>query len=87
MTEQMIVDMGRQALITTLSVAGPMLAAALIIGLSVSLFQAMTQINEMTMTFVPKIIGILVTGVIALPWAIQKMVQFATDIFQMIQSL
>ena len=61
MSEQMILDLGRQALLTTLSVAGPMLAAALLIGLLVSLFQAVTQINEMTMTFVPKIVGILIT--------------------------
>ena len=87
MTEQMIIDLGRQALFTTLSVAGPMLGAAILIGLVISLFQAVTQINEMTLTFVPKIIGILITGVIALPWAIQIMLQFTRRIFLMIQNL
>ena len=87
MTEQMIIDLGRQALLTTLSVAGPMLGVAILIGLVISLFQAVTQINEMTLTFVPKIIGILITSVIALPWAIQTMVQFTRRIFLMIQNL
>jgi flagellar biosynthetic protein FliQ len=87
MTEQMILDLGRQALFTTLTVAGPMLATGLTIGLAVSLFQAVTQINEMTMTFVPKIVGILVVGVIALPWVIQTMVSFTKQIFMMIQTL
>ena len=87
MTEQMIIDLGRQALITTLSIAGPMLATALTIGLAVSLFQAVTQINEMTMTFVPKIVGILVVGLIALPWMLQTMLQFTRHVFLMIQSL
>ncbi len=87
MTEQVILDLGRQALLTTLTVAGPMLAAALLIGLGVSLFQAVTQINEMTMTFVPKIVGILITGLIALPWVMRVMVGFTRQVFQLIQGM
>jgi flagellar biosynthetic protein FliQ len=85
MTEQLILDLGREALTTTLMVAGPMLAAALIIGLGVSLFQAVTQINEMTMTFVPKIVGILVTGLIVLPWIMQVMLGFTRRLFLLIE--
>jgi len=87
MTEQVILDLGRQALMTTLSVAGPMMAAALLIGLAISLFQAVTQINEMTMTFVPKIIGILLTGLIVLPWIMQVMVNFTRGVFGLIVKL
>ena len=87
MSEQMVLDLGRQALITTLSVAGPMLAAALLIGLLVSVFQAVTQINEMTMTFVPKIVGILVVGLITLPWILQVMLSFTRQVFTMIERL
>jgi flagellar biosynthesis protein FliQ len=81
MTEQFIVDIGREALFTTLKVAGPMLASALIIGLMVSIFQAVTQINEMTMTFVPKIVGILITGLLVLPWIMGVMVGFTRKLF------
>jgi flagellar biosynthesis protein FliQ len=84
MNEQMILDLGQNALLTTLSVAGPMLAVALLIGLVVSLFQAVTQINEMTMTFVPKIVGILVTGLIALPFMMRVMLNFTRGVLEMI---
>lgn len=87
MNEQLVLDLGRQALVTTLMVAGPMLAAALLIGLLVSVFQAVTQINEMTMTFVPKIVGILVVGLITLPWVLQVMLGFTRQVFTMIERL
>ncbi len=87
MSEQMVLDLGRQALVTTLMVAGPMLAAALLIGLLVSVFQAVTQINEMTMTFVPKIVGILVVGLVTLPWVLQVMLSFTRQVFAMIERL
>jgi len=81
MTEQFVIDIGREALLTTLKVSGPMLAAALVIGLLVSIFQAVTQINEMTMTFVPKIVGILITGLLVLPWIMGVMVSFTRKLF------
>lgn len=87
MNEQMVLDLGRQALVTTLMVAGPMLAAALLIGLLVSVFQAVTQINEMTMTFVPKIVGILVVGLVTLPWVLQVMLSFTRQVLTMIERL
>jgi len=86
-SEQLVLDLGRQALVTTLMVGGPMLAAALVIGLLVSVFQAVTQINEMTMTFVPKIVGILVVGLITLPWVLQVMLGFTRQVFTMIERL
>lgn len=84
MNEQMILDIGRQAMLTTLQVAGPMLLTALLIGLVVSIFQAVTQINEMTMTFVPKIVGVLLAGVLALPWIMAIMLGFTRQLFTLI---
>jgi len=86
-TEQLILDIGREALMTTLMVAGPMLAAALLIGLGISIFQAVTQINEMTMTFVPKIVGVLVAGLVALPWVIEIMTGFTKRLYALIAGI
>ena len=60
MTPQMVVSIGREALTVVLMVSGPMLLFGLIIGLVISIFQAITQINEMTLTFVPKILAVAV---------------------------
>ena len=61
MTPEFVVDIGRKAMETVLLVSAPMLLAALIVGLIISIFQAATQINEQTMTFIPKIVAVLVT--------------------------
>lgn len=58
MSEVLIIDVGRKALLTMLQMGGPMLLAALIIGLTISLIQSATQLNEMTMTFIPKVLGV-----------------------------
>jgi flagellar biosynthetic protein FliQ len=84
MTPEMVIDIGRQALYTMLTVSAPLLGVALIIGLGVSILQAVTQINEMTLTFVPKIIAISVTAIIFLPWIIRVLVGFTTRVFAMI---
>lgn len=68
MTPESVVTIGRQAVEVTLMVAAPMLLMALGIGLIVSIFQAATQINEQTLSFIPKLVGILVSLVIAGPW-------------------
>ena len=81
MSPEFIVNIGRQAIETTLFVAGPMLIAALVIGLVISIFQAATQINEQTMTFIPKIVGVFVTLLIFAPWMLQKLSAFLQVIF------
>lgn len=86
MTVQTLIDIGQLALITFLKVAGPMLAAGMLIGVAVSLFQSMTQINEMTLTFVPKIVGVLVTAVIFMPWIVSTLMKFAYDMLVTIPS-
>ncbi|MBW6508754.1 MAG: flagellar biosynthesis protein FliQ [Desulfuromonadales bacterium] len=81
MTPEFVVGIGRQAIETTLMCAAPMLIAALIIGLVISIFQAATQINEQTMTFIPKIVGVFVTLLIFSPWILQKATAFLISIF------
>ena len=61
---------------TAVFVAGPMLLAGMVVGLAISIFQAATQINEMTMTFVPKILTVFLVLILTLPWAISQMTRF-----------
>ena len=80
MTIQLALDVGQKALMTTLLVAGPVLIAAIVIGISVSLFQSMTQINEMTLVFVPKIVVVMVATIIFLPWIVEILTQFTREL-------
>ena len=84
MTPEFVVDIGRQAVETVLMVAGPLLIVALVTGLSIAIFQAATQINEQTMTFIPKIVAVLVTLLIMAPWMIKVLLAFTTRIYQSI---
>ncbi len=68
MTPENIMTLGRQAIEVTVMVAAPLLLVALVIGLVVSIFQAATQINEATLSFIPKLLGIFATLVLAGPW-------------------
>ncbi|GHT86155.1 flagellar export apparatus protein FliQ [Betaproteobacteria bacterium] len=81
MTPTAVVDLGRQAVEVTLMVSAPLFLAALITGLTVSIFQAATQINEMTLTFVPKLVAIFLTLVIAGPWMITTLTDFMRRLF------
>ena len=87
MTPEMVVSIGREALTTVLLVASPMLLIALIVGLVISIFQAVTQINEMTMTFVPKILGVALALLIFLPWMISMLTDFARHMFDLIPTM
>ena len=82
MTPESIMTMGQQALFTALLVSAPLLLAALAIGLVVSVFQAMTQINEMTLSFIPKLIGIFAMTALAGPWMIMTLVDYVRRLFQ-----
>jgi len=84
MNEVGVVEVGRQAFWVILSTGGPILAAGLVIGLLIALFQALTSIQEMTLVFVPKIIIIFITLLIMLPYMIQNMVVFGESIFDKI---
>jgi flagellar biosynthetic protein FliQ len=75
-TPESVMTIGRHALELTLLVSAPLLLAALAVGILVSVFQAATQINEMTLSFIPKLIAILVMLVLAGPWMITMMVDY-----------
>lgn len=75
---------GRQALELTLLVAAPLLLTALVIGLIVSIFQAATQINEMTLSFIPKLLGMFVVLIIAGPWMIGLLLDYMQRLFSSI---
>jgi flagellar biosynthetic protein FliQ len=87
MTQEFVIHLAKNALTTTLLVSSPLLLAGLIVGLSVSIVQAVTQINEMTLTFVPKIIAVAVAFAIFLPWILRLLVDFTVQLFQMFPSL
>lgn len=87
MTPEFVIDIGRQAIETTLMVAAPMLIVALVVGLIISIFQAATQINEQTMTFIPKIVGVFVTLLIFAPWMMQKLTAFLIMIFNQLPNV
>ncbi|CAI4033008.1 flagellar biosynthesis protein FliQ [Nitrospira tepida] len=80
MTPDMVVEIGRGAVETTLLVAAPMLGMSLVIGLLVSLFQALTQINEATLSFVPKILGVFLATMLFFPWMIRVLTGFMTHL-------
>jgi flagellar biosynthetic protein FliQ len=81
MTPESVMTLGRQALELTIVVSAPVLLTALIIGLLVSIFQAATQINEQTLTFIPKLVGMFVVLIIAGPWMVGMMVDFIQRLF------
>jgi len=87
MTPEMAIDICRKAVQTILMAAAPMLIIGMVIGLLVSIFQAATQINEQTLTFVPKIVAVFVTIVIFGPWLIKLLILFTTGIFDMMATL
>lgn len=84
MTENMVMSIVKEALYTSALVGGPILILSLIVGLLVSIFQATTQIQEQTLTFVPKLIVIALTLVIGGNWMLQEVIKFTSKIINMI---
>lgn len=76
-----------QALWTVAQLSGPLLAAALIVGVVISLLQAVTQVNEMTLSYVPKIIAIALVLIIAGPWMLQTLIDYTAHLFSSLPSL
>jgi len=87
MTPEVVVNLVQQALQVTLLVSAPLLLTALATGLLVSIFQAATQINEMTLSFIPKLIAIFAVTVLAGPWMIGVMVDFTRRLFVSLPSV
>ena len=87
MTPETVMTMGRNAMEITLMVSAPLLLVALIIGLIISIFQAATQINEATLSFIPKLVGIFVALVVAGPWMLSVMLDYMRQVFTGIPGL
>ena len=87
MSHVLVVDLARNMIMTALLIAAPMLVVALAVGLIVSIIQAVTQIQEQTLSFVPKLVAVSVTFIIALPWIIQIMVKYTSELFRSLPSM
>lgn len=81
MTPETVITIAQQAVELTLMISAPLLLSALVIGLAVSIFQAATQINEMTLSFIPKLLGIFLVLVWVGPWMINTMVDYIQRLF------
>lgn len=84
MTPEMVLQLGRNALEIALILAGPVLLFGLIAGLVVAVFQALTQINEMTLIFIPKIAATVLAIALFGPWMLQKLINYTTALFEAI---
>ena len=81
MTEDILIDLGRRALLVTLMASAPMLLVGMIVGLIISVFQSVTQIQEITLTFVPKIVCVMVAFILFLPWILSLLLVFVEPLF------
>jgi len=81
MTDAAALSLAGEALMTALMVSAPILLVSLVIGVVISIFQAMTQVNEVTMTFVPKILGVFAVSAVFGPWMVGTMVNYTTRLF------
>ncbi len=82
MTPVLAAELLQRALTLVLTVGGPLLLAALLVGIVISLMQAVTQVQEQSLTFIPKLVVVSVVFVVALPWMIRAMVEFTVGMFQ-----
>ncbi len=87
MTEEMVVELLTEVFYTVFTILVPILSASLIIGIVISIFQAATSIQEMTLTFVPKILFTAVTVILLIPWIIEKMIGITHKVFSLIDAV
>lgn len=87
MNDQLVVQIVRDAFYYLFMVVGPILLISLVVGLIISIFQAATSISEQTLTFVPKLVIVLVLTVVLLPWMISNMKTFTYEMFNMIATI
>ena len=76
MNPEYVIKLGQETMLLVLTIGGPILVVALVVGLAVSIFQAVTQVHEMTLTFIPKIVAVGGVILLTLPWMMQKIVDF-----------
>jgi flagellar biosynthesis protein FliQ len=82
MNPEFAVELVKTMIFQALALAAPILIVAMVIGLGVSLFQAVTSIHEQTLSFVPKVIGIVVVMIVALPWMVRSTIEFTTMLIE-----
>jgi flagellar biosynthesis protein FliQ len=87
MTDASILDIAMQTMLVTLKLSAPILLTALSIGFAISLFQAMTQIQEFTLAFVPKVVGIGIALIVSGNWMLHTLIDFTVDLFERIPTL
>ena len=87
MNAETVMALGRQAIEVALMLSGPMLLSALVFGLTVSIFQAATQINEATLSFIPKLVGTFTVLILVGPWMLQLFVDYIRQLFERIPQL
>lgn len=87
MSGALAVDLVRQAVLLALTVAAPLLATALFVGILISLIQAVTQLQEQTLTFIPKLLTIALVFVLTLPWALARLVEYLAGVLRSLPSL
>ena len=87
MNQTMVLELAKNSLMMAMLIGAPMIGMGLIVGLMISLFQAVTQINEMTLTFVPKIVAVVVALIIFGPWMLSNIMSFTIALFNSLSSL
>jgi flagellar biosynthetic protein FliQ len=87
MTDSTVIQLALQTMLVALKLSAPILVTSLVIGFTISLFQSMTQIQEFTLSFVPKLIGVGVALLVCGNWMLHTLIDFTNDLFDMIPSL
>ena len=87
MTDTTVINIALQTMVVALKLSAPILVTSLVIGFTISLFQSMTQIQEFTLAFVPKLVGVGVALLVSGGWMLQTLVDFTQDLFAMVPSL
>jgi flagellar biosynthetic protein FliQ len=87
MTDTDVLEIAMQTMVVSLKLSAPVLVTALVIGFAISLFQAMTQIQEFTLAFVPKVVGIGVALIVSGNWMLHTLLDFTVDLFERVPSL
>ena len=87
MTDTAIIEIAMQTMVVALKLSAPILVTALVIGFTISLFQSMTQIQEFTLAFVPKLVGVGIALLISGGWMLQTLVDFTEDLFDLVPTL
>lgn len=86
MTQELVIEIASTTLYYTMLIAGPILITGLLVGIFVSMFQTVTQIKEQTMTFIPKITAVMLVMLVALPWMMNRFLEYIAYIMGMLST-